>query len=498
MCGRERGWSGVPVPKNWQVVAGSAAAGFAVALTAVAAAGPWESGQRTAERAIAASRDGQGKQARPHKKGGTGGHKGALAPVPPAAPEVLAAVSGPHNAPVPTQAGLAGRLGPLLYDGALGALTTGAVVDAVSGRTVWGQRPGTPAVPASTTKVATAVASLSLLGADHRLTTSVVAAGKDRVVLVGGGDPTLTARAKPGGGWTAASLRTLASDTARALRAKGVRSVRLTYDTSLFTGPAVHPIGHNDNIAPVTALMADEGRSDGKSVKGPAARHGDPAAKAAEAFADLLRKRGVKVEGAVKAGKAPSRAPAADRLAEVRSAPLADLVERMLTNSDNDIAEALARHTALAADRPGSFSGGAKAIGSALRELGVPLKGARFADGSGLDRADHLTAEQLARLLALAADPDHPELRPVLTGLPVAGFSGSLRERFTSARGGAGLVRAKTGTLTGVNALAGTVVDADGRLLTFAFLTNGTTDPVTAQSALDRLAAGLATCGCRK
>lgn len=487
----------MPVTKNWQVVAGSAAAGFAVALTAVAAAGPWESGQRTAERAIAASRDGQGKQARALKKGGAGGHKGAVAPVPPAAPEVLAAVSGPRSAPVPTRSGLSGRLGPLLHDRALGALTTGAVVDAVSGRTVWGQGNGTPAVPASTTKVATAVAALSLLGPDHRLTTSVVAAAKDRVVLVGGGDPTLTARAKPGG-WTAASLRTLASDTARALRAKGVRSVRLGYDTSLFTGPAVHPIGINENIAPVTALMADEGRSDGRSTKGPAARQWDPAAEAAATFADLLGKQGITVVGAVKAGKAPTGAPAADRLAEVRSAPLADLVERMLTNSDNDIAEALARHTALAAGRPGSFSGGAKAISSTLRELGLPLKGARFTDGSGLNRADHLTAEQLAQLLALAADPDHPELRPVLTGLPVAGFTGSLRERFTSAGRGAGLVRAKTGTLTGVNALAGTVVDADGRLLTFAFLTNGTTDPVAAQSALDRLAAELATCGCRK
>ncbi|MGW3241996.1 D-alanyl-D-alanine carboxypeptidase/D-alanyl-D-alanine endopeptidase [Streptomyces sp. NPDC001070] len=487
----------MPVSKNWQVVAGSAAAGLAVALTAVAVAGPWESGQRTAERAIAASREGQGTQARPPKKSG-GGHKGAVAPVPPA-PEVLAAVAGAHDVPVPTKAGLTGGLGPLLHDPALGALTTGAVVDAVSGRIVWGQRPGTPAVPASTTKVATAVAALSLLGPDHRLTTGVVAAGKDRIVLVGGGDPTLTARAKPGGGWTAASMRTLASDTARALRAKGVRSVRLTYDTSLFSGPAVHPIGHNDNIAPVTALVADEGRSDGKSYKGPAARQWDPSAKAAAAFADLLRGRGITVDGAVKAGKAPKRVPSADRLAEVRSAPLAELVERMLTNSDNDIAEALARHTALAADRAGSFSGGAEAIGSALRELGLPLKGARFTDGSGLNRRDNLTAEQLARLLALAADPDHPELRPVLTGLPVAGFTGSLHNRFTSAGGaGAGLVRAKTGTLTGVNALAGTVVDADGRLLTFAFLTNGTANPMAAQSALDRLAAELATCGCRK
>ncbi|WP_461027603.1 D-alanyl-D-alanine carboxypeptidase, partial [Streptomyces sparsus] len=105
----------------------------------------------------------------------------------------------------------------------------------------------------------------------------------------------------------------------------------------------------------------------------------------------------------------------------------------------------------------------------------------------------------LTALLAEAADPEHPELRPLLTGLPVAGFNGTLGRRYASAESaaGAGLVRAKTGTLTGVNSLAGTVVDADGRLLAFAFLTTGTTDPYGAQAVLDRLAATVAGCGCR-
>jgi len=48
-----------------------------------------------------------------------------------------------------------------------------------------------------------------------------------------------------------------------------------------------------------------------------------------------------------------------------------------------------------------------------------------------------------------------------------------------------------------VNTLAGTVVDKDGRLLAFAFLANATTDPAAAQSALDKAATALATCGCR-
>jgi D-alanyl-D-alanine carboxypeptidase/D-alanyl-D-alanine-endopeptidase (penicillin-binding protein 4) len=75
----------------------------------------------------------------------------------------------------------------------------------------------------------------------------------------------------------------------------------------------------------------------------------------------------------------------------------------------------------------------------------------------------------------------------------VAGFSGTLSGRYTEKSAGTGLIRAKTGTLTGVNSLAGTVVDRQGRLLAFAFLASGTTSPSEAQSSLDALATSLAT-----
>ena len=142
-----------------------------------------------------------------------------------------------------------------------------------------------------------------------------------------------------------------------------------------------------------------------------------------------------------------------------------------------------------------SFDGGADAIAAELKKLGLPLRGARFHDGSGLNRDDKLTAHLLTALLVEAGAPTRPELRPVLTGLPVAGFTGTLTSRYTS--GAAGVVRAKTGTLTGVNTLAGTVVDQDGRLLAFAFLTANTTSPLEAQAALDTTATALAACGCR-
>lgn len=298
------------------------------------------------------------------------------------------------------------------------------------------------------------------------------------VTLVGGGDPTLDR----------AALRALAADTARAVKAAGVHEVRLRYDTSGYSGPALHPIGPNENIAPLSALMVNEGRLD-DTTSGPAQRSTDPARDAADAFGELLDQAGVDTESGPESGRAAAKSrPVAKHL----SAPLSGLIERALTNSDNDIAEALARQTALAAGGPVDFAGGRRAVTAQLKKLKLPLEGVVLTDGSGLDRHDKVTAALLAGLLARTADPDHPELRSVLSGLPVAGFSGTLSGRYTTKSGGTGLIRAKTGTLTGVNTLAGTVVDPHGRLLAFAFLASGTTDPSAAQSALDSLATALA------
>ena len=480
---------------TWQYTAGAAAAGLVLATGAVLAAGPWDAtGQRTAERDWAAARERTG-----GTDHGSGSGTTVAGPRPaPSAASVLTgltglsgtggATGGPTGAPAGKTFG--DVLGPLLADGALGTARGAVVVDVATGRRLYGAGADDALTPASTTKIATAVAALSAMGADHRLATRTVLepGGKD-LVLVGGGDPTLTAH-KDAEGW--ASLRTLAERTAAALKRRGISQVTLSYDTGLYTGPALHPIGVNDNIAPVSALMADEGRTD-DSAGGPAVRVGDPAADAAARFAGFLEADGIGTSSPASAD-ATGKATA---VATVTSPPLSALVERMLTNSDNDIAEALARQTALATGRAASFSGGAAAIGSQLRGLGLPLTGARFNDGSGLNRADKLTADLLTALLVKAGAAGHPELRPVLTGLPIARFTGTLAGRYTGASGAAGVVRAKTGTLTGVNTLAGTVVDQNGRLLAFAFMASGTSSPPAAQSALDRTATALVGCGCR-
>ncbi|UGY92233.1 D-alanyl-D-alanine carboxypeptidase/D-alanyl-D-alanine endopeptidase [Streptomyces gobiensis] len=499
-------WRTAPPRKRqtWRLTAGSAAVGLTLALTAVAVAGPWDSGQRTAERARAAGQEPDRDSGAQHTGQHTGQHtddprgardRDALPKPAPSAPAVLTALR--NAAPPPTRSALADALEPLLEDPSLGPLRTASVVDVSSGKELFSVRAGTNATPASTIKLGTAAAALSALGPDHRIPTRAVwDPDKRRITLVGGGDPTLTEK----------RLTELAEATARTVRKRGLKPRTLAYDTSRYAGPSRHPIGVNNNIAPVTALMLNEARLD-DSTRGPAPRAADPAADAAARFAELLRDRGVGTSRPTQA-KAPGttgttgtagKHSRVEQLAAVRSAPLSALVERMLTNSDNDIAEALARHTARADGHKADFAGAERAVRNRLAKLDLPMSGTRFADGSGLSRADRVSARFLTELLVRAADPDHPELRSLLTGLPVAGFNGTLGGRYAadSVSGGAGLVRAKTGTLTGVNSLAGTVVDADGRLLAFAFMTTGTQYPYSAQAALDRLATAVAGCGCR-
>ncbi|MFC8230435.1 D-alanyl-D-alanine carboxypeptidase/D-alanyl-D-alanine-endopeptidase [Streptomyces sp. NPDC057287] len=459
-------------PDGLRLVAGSAVLGLVVAAGAVLAAGPWDSGQRKAERDRAAVSQSAG-----------GAHHEGTAPDGPApapsAPVVMKALGASSGLTSPAGArSLETALAPLLDTPALGSVRTAVVVDTATGKQLYARGAATQMTPASTVKIATTAAALSALGPAHRIATTVRLSPDSRTLtLVGGGDPTLDKGA----------LRALAADTARSLRDGGTGQVRLTYDTSRYSGPALHPIGPNENIAPVSALMADEGRLDG-SDKGPALRTTDPAGDAARTFADLLGEAGVDTRSAPSSG----RAVAGSRtVATHLSKPLSDLVERALTNSDNDIAEGLARQTALKAGEPASFAGSRRAVTARLKALGLPLAGARLSDGSGLDRADKVTAGLLARLLALAAGPDHPELRPVLTGLPIAGFSGTLGDRYSATSPATGLIRAKTGTLTGVNSLAGTAVDAQGRLLAFAFLASGTTSPEEAEASLDTLATTL-------
>ncbi|WP_434581813.1 D-alanyl-D-alanine carboxypeptidase/D-alanyl-D-alanine endopeptidase [Carbonactinospora thermoautotrophica] len=429
--------------------------------------------------------------------------RGRSAASPPSQPDVAPAVAvlAPQGStdPVPSTAGLARVLGPLMREPALGGRVAAAVVDPLTGRLLYGEAQDQPMTPASSAKVLTAVAALRVLGPDRTLPTRVVQGPtRDQITLVGGGDPSLTAQPKPETPYPApARLPDRAAATAARLREAGVSAVRLTYDDSLFTGPQVSPEWDDGytvaNVAPVTALMVDQGRRQpGERLR----RSGDLAESAAKTFAGLLAQHGIRVTSTSR-GPAAAGAPT---LAGVHSPPVSGLVEHMLSASDNDYAEALARHVARAKGEEASFAGAVRAIRAVLGELGVPTAGLTLYDASGLSRQDRVSAETLARTLALAASPDHPELRAAVTGLPVAGFTGTLDSRFGGEAASAlGYVRAKTGTLTGVNSLTGLVRDASGRLVVFAFIADrvpAAYRDTLAPAALDEMAAAVARCGC--
>lgn len=224
-------------------------------------------------------------------------------------------------------------------------------------------------------------------------------------------------------------------------------------------------------------------------------RHRDPAKQAATAFADALSKQGITVT-ATRRAHAPKSAPV---VAKVSSMPLERIVEHLIKVSDNDAAEVIYRQAAIGAGKPGSIAEANKVVRAELNELGIWGAGMTINDGSGLARQTKVPADSMVKMLRVAAEQQHPELRAVITGLSVAGVEGSLKRRYVDDQSLAarGVVRAKTGTLNKVRSLAGVVRTADGSLLAFAFLINNPRNEYAAMVWLDRVTAAISRCGCR-
>lgn len=408
----------------------------------------------------------------------------------PVTPAVLepTAVEG-STASAPSAAGLQIALAPIVAAPDLGGSVGAVVIDPATGTVLFEADATTPRTPASTAKLLTAVGVLATLGTTRRLATTVVTGAETgTVVLVGGGDPSLTVRADASGSRPA--LETLARTVAESVEG----SVQLLYDASLFAPPVLAPGWGSDMVdggfvAPVSALTVDQGRvvSDGDQ------RVPDPARAAADTFAGLLAENGVDVT-AVAAGTAPADARV---LATVESAPVAQLVMSMLAESDNDAAEMLAHVAGAELTGTGTFASGTDATLAGLTALGVPTAGVSLADASGLSDLNAVPVATLAQVLAAVAGSADPEFTwPIGPGLAVAGFTGTLTDRFVGMPTAVGIVRAKTGTLDAVSGLAGTLRDLDGRVLVFAVIADRVTDVYAARAALDSFATTLVGCGC--
>ena len=406
------------------------------------------------------------------------------------APAVLAPLDLNAGTP-PTASGVGAAIGSFVRT----SLKVGSIVivDPATGSVLFTQLAGRPRIPASTAKLATAAAALNVLGTQTRLPT-IAYRLEDTVYLVGGGDPTLV---RAGGGNPLAggssSMRELAKASVTGFTANS--TIRLVYDASAFTGPRMGPgwarsFPSVGVVAPVTALVVDGGRV----RPGANSRVGDPAKQAASVFAGFLRSQGLDVTS-VQSGRLD---PAATEIARVESPPVADIVQRMLTESENNFAEALGHLTGgKLLGRP-TFEGGAAATEQELAALGIDTAGLALVDASGLSVRNRVPARVLADLLSDVVTGTDPDLAPIGPGLAVAGLTGTLAARFhtPATRPGRGVVHAKTGTLTGVASLAGTILDADGRVLVFAMMANNVKSLVGARDAMDRIASRLATCGC--
>lgn len=337
-----------------------------------------------------------------------------------------------------------------LHDGALGRDTTvfvsgstGTLVDVDADEVQ---------LPASTMKLVTAVGALETLGQDHRFVTTVLTgSAPGQIVLKGGGDPMLTR----------SDLTRLASRTAKALGASPGK-VTVSLDDHLFSVPRNAPGWEPGDMPSYVSAVR------------PLAMLGDyssrTSANAAAVFVSELRSQGVSAS----MGR-HVRAPAdAHVIATVDSNTVSDAIELMLRVSENNIAETLFRDTAVARGYEGSWTGGGAAAREVLQGLGLSTSHLVLNDGSGVSMKDRLTARTLGTLLQSVVDPAHPELAAIAKWLPVAGETGTLAYRYGAAPASCarGEVFAKTGSLTGVNTLAGLTKGPDGTWRTFAVMVN--------------------------
>jgi len=358
--------------------------------------------------------------------------------------------------------------------------------------------PETPLIPASTEKLLTAAAALTVLGPDFKYKTRAVAATApqggtlDRLWIVGAGDPILATgdylayrQTQP---TSRNAIATRLEPLADAIAAQGVKRIPggvvgddSRYDqqryvpswpTSYRTDPVIGPLG---------ALTVNGGY---RLTGGRPVPVDDPALATASTLTTLLQARGIQVGPAAAHIPVPATTTP---VASVTSPALRDILMFFLRSSDDLTGELLTKELAVHAGSPGTTAGGVQRIAATLQTLGLPTTGLTLIDGSGLDRGNRATCRLLAAALDLGL---RPQYRTILDGLAIAGQDGTLAVEFNGTPL-AGKLHAKTGFLNGVDGLVG-LLDA-GRPLRFALLLNGNLTMPEAFAARERFGGILAT-----
>lgn len=356
-----------------------------------------------------------------------------------------------------------------------------------------------PLQPASLQKLVTAQAALSALGPDYTYRTRAIAEAPpvggvlpNDLYLVGGGDPLLATPTYEAllerDGAVATPLDDLAADlvTDGLIRIDGgVIAVEARYDDAAAIPSWPESWVRNGVAGTLSPLALNQGYQTPPGITGRAGLlpEPEPALATAALFDDMLEARAVRI---------PERPDVAARdrdfsryveLGAIESAPLSAYLRFMLTESDNTTAELLLKEIGLVHTGRGTTVDGAVASLELLAaEAKRPILVFPPVDGSGASPENELTCGQVVDVLEIGGADGL-----LASYLPVAGESGTLRNRFVDSSA-AGRVRAKTGSLPGVASLAGFATGSDGRSLTFAAILNGESlADVTADAFLQQL-----------
>jgi D-alanyl-D-alanine carboxypeptidase/D-alanyl-D-alanine-endopeptidase (penicillin-binding protein 4) len=365
----------------------------------------------------------------------------------------------------------------------------------VDGRPIVAHQPTTALIPASVMKLVTAVAVLDHIGPEERFATRLVtdAPVADGVVqgdlwIVGGGDP-LLATPEYAAALSRPQARTPFEELALQLAGAGITTVDgrilgddLRYDQDREVDAWPSRYVDEGSVGPLSALSVDDGREpSGDSFEA----SGDPPRTAAAHLDAALEAAGIQVNGGeARAAPAPLEPQV---LVELTSPPVAEIIQQMLQESDNNTAELLVKELGLRIGGTGTTEAGAAVVHQSLEQRGLDIGQFAVVDGSGLARENLQSCQTIETLL-----DESPPGTVVGDGLAVAGRSGTLANRYGDSPL-AGVLRAKTGSLNEVATLAGLVPTADG-VIDFAQLLNGLPIGDEAGTALqDRLVEVLAT-----
>ncbi len=369
----------------------------------------------------------------------------------------------------------------------------GAVVNAETGEVLYSHAGDQPKQTGSVMKTLTTATALADLGGSYRIPTTVTKEADGTIALVGHGDATLSA-----GGATvypgAPTLGQLAQQVKAKLGNSPVTTI-VTDDTYWSDADAWDPtwpvsertIGYQPEV---TALMVDGDRANPGAATSP--RSTDPVGRAGAAFRTALANAGV--VGAANAQIVKRATTSSDTIATVSSQPVSTLIGQMIPNSDNTLAEMLARISSKESGSDGSAASLTGVYRAALKTYGVDPSGIVIKDGSGESAANAVSPEFVAKLM-VPVQAGAKGLGTLSNALPVAGVSGTLSSRFTGANAVArGKVHAKTGWIDSANTLGGWMDAADGTRLTFAFYAIGSSR-AAALPALDAVTAATYSCG---